>query len=52
MDMILNNITKEKAQAIAKQFGDKIITYDDMKKEVDATNGILIFVTSFLGLAF
>ncbi|EHS74625.1 hypothetical protein IS160_2296, partial [Staphylococcus aureus subsp. aureus IS-160] len=24
--------------------------YDDMKKEVDATNGILIFVTSFLGL--
>ena len=23
-----------------------------MKKEVDATNGILIFVTSFLGLAF
>lgn len=43
---------KKKAQAIAKQFGDKIITYDDMKKEVDATNGILIFVTSFLGLAF
>ncbi|SUK39851.1 ABC transporter permease [Staphylococcus aureus] len=43
---------KEKAQAIAKQFGDKVITYDDMKKEVDATNGILIFVTSFLGLAF
>ncbi|MDA5394222.1 bacitracin ABC transporter permease, partial [Staphylococcus aureus] len=33
-------------------FGDKVITYDDMKKEVDATNGILIFVTSFLGLAF
>ncbi|MBE7581708.1 peptide resistance ABC transporter permease subunit VraE [Staphylococcus aureus] len=43
---------KEKAQAIAKQFGDKVITYDEMKKEVDATNGILIFVTSFLGLAF
>ncbi|MBN4889984.1 hypothetical protein IDG70_05635, partial [Staphylococcus sp. EG-SA-26] len=36
----------------AKQFGDKVITYDEMKKEVDATNGILIFVTSFLGLAF
>ncbi|MBX4428717.1 bacitracin ABC transporter permease, partial [Staphylococcus aureus] len=31
---------------------DKVITYDEMKKEVDATNGILIFVTSFLGLAF
>lgn len=43
---------KEKAQTIAKQFGDKVITYDEMKKEVDATNGILIFVTSFLGLAF
>ncbi|CAC5485091.1 ABC transporter permease [Staphylococcus aureus] len=43
---------KKKAQAIAKQLGDKVITYDEMKKEVDATNGILIFVTSFLGLAF
>ena len=48
MDLILNIIAAER---IASKVDPNVTSKDELKV-VDATNGIFIFVTSFLGLAF
>ncbi|WP_331245968.1 ABC transporter permease [Staphylococcus capitis] len=42
----------KKAERIASKVDPNVTSKDELKKVVDATNGIFIFVTSFLGLAF
>ncbi|MCY1567335.1 FtsX-like permease family protein [Staphylococcus pettenkoferi] len=47
-----NHSNMKKAENIAQKINPYIVSKDTMKKQMDASNGILIFVTSFLGLAF
>ncbi|MFL1624326.1 FtsX-like permease family protein [Staphylococcus capitis] len=42
----------KKAEHIASKVNPNVVSKDEVKKMMDASNGILIFVTSFLGLAF
>ncbi|MBN6826688.1 ABC transporter permease [Staphylococcus caprae] len=42
----------KKAEHIASKVDPNVVSKDELKKIIDASNGILIFVTSFLGLAF
>ena len=42
----------KKAKHIASKVDPNVVSKDELKKIIDASNGILIFVTSFLGLAF
>lgn len=41
-----------KAETLAKKINSNVSLKNENKKEIDEGNGILIFVTSFLGLAF
>ncbi|WAE41743.1 FtsX-like permease family protein [Staphylococcus pasteuri] len=49
---IKDHTDMKKAAAIAKHINPEIQPRDEVKKLLDSTNGILIFVTSFLGLSF
>ena len=42
----------KQATHIAKSIDPNIQSQNEIKKDLDATNGILVFVTSFLGLSF
>jgi len=42
----------KKAEKIASKVNRNIVSHDEYKKFINQSNGILIFVTSFLGIAF
>lgn len=42
----------KKAEKLGMKIDPSIISKETMKKQLDASNGVFIFVTSFLGLAF
>jgi len=47
-----NHKDMTKAEHITQKINPDIVSKDEYKKFIDQSNGILIFVTSFLGLAF
>lgn len=49
---ILNHKYFDTSENIAKEINPNIMSRDEQKENINETNGILIFVTSFLGLAF
>lgn len=49
---ITNHHDMKKAESISSHIGPQLLSKEQTKKTLDTSNGILIFVTSFLGLAF